>query len=476
MATTSRRKERKMISTRILIISDTHAQLPSQPGEGASPAAPAVVPFQAPLPAADVLIHCGDLTMNGALSQHEAAATLLRNTPSETLKIVVPGNHDITLDRGYYARFPRLHAHYDTYADDALDRIRELYTGQRARDAGIRYLEEGVAAFTLRNGAHLTVYASAWQPEFCNWAFGYERGVDRFNHPCSRRQGPETGDDEDGEQAGQGDGHRIEHEPPSPVPVPDHGEIDIVVTHGPPRGILDKVWAPGPDGVNHGENVGCDHLRRAVGRCRPRIHCFGHIHEAWGAVWKRWFDGKDGGGVGIEIRGEGGYTSITGGDVGRDEHDDGTETEKREGRGEKQNGSATRRSNVEDVSFPSSMTEQRQRQQTQQDSTISPSQFPNPPYHPKDNPNCYYMYKTQNPQQDVPGGETLLQPDPYEEQIRQRCATTVDARGLEFGAETLFVNASIMNLRYRPVNAPWLVDVMLPEAEDGDQGGGTRNE
>ncbi|OAL39243.1 hypothetical protein AYO20_01561 [Fonsecaea nubica] len=466
MATTSRRNERKMISTRILIISDTHAQLPLQPGEGASPPA-AVVPFQAPLPAADVLIHCGDLTMNGALSQHEAAATLLRSSSAPPLKIVVPGNHDITLDKAYYARFPRLHAHYETYADDTLGRIRELYTGQRARDAGIRYLEEGVAAFTLANGARLTLYASAWQPEFCNWAFGYERGVDRFNPPRSRTQGRGDGDRDEGdgdaeEEGGQRDGHRsVEHEPPSPVPVPvpDHGEIDIVVTHGPPRGILDKVWAPGPDGVNHGENVGCDHLRRAVGRCRPRIHCFGHIHEAWGAVWKRWHDGKDGG------------------DVGRDEHGDGTETDKREGRGDKQDGSATRPGNVEDVSFPSySMTEQRQRRQTQQDPTTSPSQIPNPPYHPKDNPSCYYMYKTQNAQQDVPGGETLLQPDPYEEQIRQRCATTVDARGLDFGAETLFVNASIMNLRYRPVNAPWVVDVMLPEAEDGDQGRGTRDD
>lgn len=37
-------------------------------------------------------------------------------------------------------------------------------------------------------------------------------------------------------------------------------------------------------------------------------------------------------------------------------------------------------------------------------------------------------------------------------------------RPLRFGKETLFVNASIMNVRYNPVNAPWVVDLDLPLA------------
>lgn len=35
-------------------------------------------------------------------------------------------------------------------------------------------------------------------------------------------------------------------------------------------------------------------------------------------------------------------------------------------------------------------------------------------------------------------------------------------RGLRWGEETVFVNASIMDVRYRPVNAPWRVDLELP--------------
>lgn len=33
---------------------------------------------------------------------------------------------------------------------------------------------------------------------------------------------------------------------------------------------------------------------------------------------------------------------------------------------------------------------------------------------------------------------------------------------LKWGEETLFINASIMDVRYRPVNSPWVVDLDLP--------------
>lgn len=63
-------------------------------------------------------------------------------------------------------------------------------------------------------------------------------------------------------------------------PVPNHPAIDIMITHGPPKGILDET--------DTREKVGCDHLLRAVTRCRPRLHCFGHIHEGWGAGRVDW--------------------------------------------------------------------------------------------------------------------------------------------------------------------------------------------
>jgi Icc-related predicted phosphoesterase len=49
---------------------------------------------------------------------------------------------------------------------------------------------------------------------------------------------------------------------------------DVLLTHGPPMGILDRT--------SRGERVGCEALREAVARVRPRLHVFGHIHEAYG--------------------------------------------------------------------------------------------------------------------------------------------------------------------------------------------------
>lgn len=39
----------------------------------------------------------------------------------------------------------------------------------------------------------------------------------------------------------------------------------------------------------HG-NVGCPHLLKAIARAKPLVHCFGHIHEGWGAETVTWKD------------------------------------------------------------------------------------------------------------------------------------------------------------------------------------------
>ena len=52
-------------------------------------------------------------------------------------------------------------------------------------------------------------------------------------------------------------------------------DTDILVTHGPPYGILDK--APGS---HHHE--GCNQLLAAVRKVKPMLHVFGHIHRAYG--------------------------------------------------------------------------------------------------------------------------------------------------------------------------------------------------
>lgn len=52
------------------------------------------------------------------------------------------------------------------------------------------------------------------------------------------------------------------------------------MTHGPPYRMLDRTRSH--------DDAGCRSLWAAVERARPRVHCFGHIHEAHGAVLQSW--------------------------------------------------------------------------------------------------------------------------------------------------------------------------------------------
>lgn len=87
------------------------------------------------------------------------------------------------------------------------------------------------------------IYGSPWTPTFFNWAFMKDRGADireRWDL------------------------------------IPDG--LDLLVTHGPPWGILDEV-------VRSKHHVGCEELRTVLTKdmqVPPRFHAFGHIHEGHG--------------------------------------------------------------------------------------------------------------------------------------------------------------------------------------------------
>ncbi|EEH35942.1 metallophosphoesterase domain-containing protein [Paracoccidioides lutzii Pb01] len=240
MAATSSSGE---VKTRFCLISDTHTYTPLPPDNWS--------PFRHPFPAADVLLHAGDLTMVGKGNEHQATIGMLKSAEAE-LKIVIAGNHDITLDEDYYNSF----GHRRHQAREDLVKIRDMYCGEEARRHGIVYMDEGVRTFRLKNGAQFTVYASPYQPEFCRWAFAYKRPQDRFNPPQEGTQFVAQN------------------------PIPDFPAVDVILTHGPPRGVMDETISC--------EAVGCDHLRRAVTRAKPRLHCFGHIHEGYGAQRMEW--------------------------------------------------------------------------------------------------------------------------------------------------------------------------------------------
>ena len=245
------------VKTRLLLLSDTHAALPSPPSATHRS-------FRRPLPAADVLLHAGDLTWAGTHKEHEAALALLEAARAP-VKLVVAGNHDITLDGDYYpdavrrgrwtlaGRPPKMHGGSPAdvaAARDVVAAARALWTGDRARRAGVRFLDEGVHEVALPNGARLRIYASPYSPEFSDWGFSYAASGQRFDEGAPR-------------------------------PIPDWPAVDVVMTHGPPRGMLSKV-------IGSHEDVGCPALERAVRRARPRMHVFGHIHEEWGAERVDW--------------------------------------------------------------------------------------------------------------------------------------------------------------------------------------------
>ena len=66
------------------------------------------------------------------------------------------------------------------------------------------------------------------------------------------------------------------------------GDADVVVTHTPPWGHCDN---------NYGENIGCETLRRALWRVRPRLTVCGHVHSSRGYD-RVWWDIADSEGFG----------------------------------------------------------------------------------------------------------------------------------------------------------------------------------
>ncbi|KAL3447183.1 Metallo-dependent phosphatase-like protein [Aspergillus insuetus] len=219
------------IKTRFLVISDTHGyELPSNY-------------YEKP---ADVAIHCGDLTTGSKIEEFRSAINLLKTIQAQ-LKLVIAGNHDFTMD---IPVFQKKVAEVDPPLDP--DLVRKEYGDfgevmglfDELKDSGIVLLTEGTHAFSLSNGASLKVYASPYTPSLGDWGFQYH---------------PEKGHNFD---LGEGE------------------DIDVVITHGPPKGIMDMTYSGG--------RAGCPALFEAVARSRPRMHCFGHIHEGWGAKLVTW--------------------------------------------------------------------------------------------------------------------------------------------------------------------------------------------
>lgn len=56
--------------------------------------------------------------------------------------------------------------------------------------------------------------------------------------------------------------------------IPD--DVDILITHTPPAGILDVS--------SRGLELGCKHLSKRLNALDPMLHCFGHVHASAGSA------------------------------------------------------------------------------------------------------------------------------------------------------------------------------------------------
>lgn len=122
--------------------------------------------------------------------------------------------------------------------DGIIERNREF---AREFVCGAHYLQDEAMEI---NG--LKIYGSPWTPEFCNWHFMKPRG-DQIRAVWDK--------------------------------IPE--DTDILITHGPPYGILD---CPFSIPASKHDRCGCVDLREVVERIKPKLHVFGHIHGGYGEL------------------------------------------------------------------------------------------------------------------------------------------------------------------------------------------------
>ena len=169
---------------------------------------------QVVIPDGDVLVHAGDLTMKGSEGELRQAARWLGGLRGRFGAVVaIPGNHDFGAERDPAA-------------------CRTLF-----EEHGIIWLVDEAAVVD-----GVTFYGSPWQPWFMDWAFNFPR--------------------RDGGSAARAAWAKIP------------AAVDVLITHGPPRGILDQTA--------DGDHAGCPYLLTAIEERRIMAHVFGHIHECYG--------------------------------------------------------------------------------------------------------------------------------------------------------------------------------------------------
>lgn len=168
------------------------------------------------LPEADVLVHCGDFSTKGEFNGIANFCNWMGKLPYKHI-VCISGNHELGMQRNATKR----------------SSIINLF-----KENNIIYLED---SYIIIDG--IKFYGSPWQPNFYSWEFNLPRG-----EAIARKWNL----------------------------IPD--DTDILITHGPPYGILDEVIEP-----LQIVNAGCEELLRRVNQLdNLKTHLFGHIHSGYG--------------------------------------------------------------------------------------------------------------------------------------------------------------------------------------------------
>lgn len=177
------------------------------------------------LPDGDILIHTGDFTKKGSYFDIRDFLNWFVAQP-HVYKIFIAGNHEIGLDRG-------------PMRESKLDLIKTFVKSNN----NLFYLENSGI-----NVCDLEIWGSPASPFFYNWSFNYHRGEEIAN---IWKNVPNT--------------------------------VNILMTHGPPLGILDSV--PSERVLDPSEKVGCEDLLNRVKQLKQlKLHAFGHIHTGHGVL------------------------------------------------------------------------------------------------------------------------------------------------------------------------------------------------
>lgn len=217
-----------------------------------------------PFPEADILVHTGDFTNNGKDSELASfVAWLQKLAPRFKAIVLVAGNHD------WYETRRRV--------EGGKLRAEEATAPGFYRQLMARSCKGGLPGncHVLDHEETVVMGLRIWGSPWCPW------------NPCSRSSGVAPKDSsrrlfEARQKSGHVEDHRFGEIPEG---------MDILLTHGPAAGIMDCVAPRRSWGSS-------DELLQHIWRARPKVHCFGHLHEQRG-LWQKRPTGFQGG---IEYR------------------------------------------------------------------------------------------------------------------------------------------------------------------------------